>query len=245
MASLALLKSAWIDSKDSSSASELGSCAPREAGLPGGKREQPAARKKVKGKRRKSGKTREQWRPPEGDFSFRMTRISLAWPPTATERCLDRQATFDQRRQFVEDNHIRPVAEGLVRIGVCFEEDPVAASRYGGPRQVRCKTPVAAALIAPRPWHLYAVSRVEDHAATHLLHDRDRPHVVDELPVAERRAPLSQEQPAIADFRHFRDDVLHVPGGHELALFDVDGPAGATRGLQEIGLPGEKRRDLD
>ena len=40
------------------------------------------------------------------------------------------------------------------------------------------------------------------------------------------------------------DDVLHVAGGHELPLLDVDRPARLRGGHEQIGLPGEKRRDL-
>ena len=38
--------------------------------------------------------------------------------------------------------------------------------------------------------------------------------------------------------------MLHIPGGHELAFFDVHGSAGFAGGLDQIGLPRQERRDL-
>ena len=40
------------------------------------------------------------------------------------------------------------------------------------------------------------------------------------------------------------DDVPHVARRQELSLLDVDRLAGAGRGHEEIGLPGQERRDL-
>ena len=48
-------------------------------------------------------------------------------------------------------------------------------------------------------------------------------------------------QPAACELA---DDVPHVARGEELCFLDVDGPAGAGGGDQQIGLPGKKGRNL-
>ena len=113
-----------------------------------------------------------------------------------------------------------------------------ARARYGTMRRSPpLRSPGAA-------WHLYAVSGVKDHGTAQILHPRDRAHVADQHAVAERGAALGQQQVATADLLHLADDVPHVPGGHELPLLDVDRPAGASGRLQQVGLPGQERRDL-
>ena len=134
------------------------------------------------------------------------------------------QTAFHQRRQLIQRDHVGAVAEGLVRPRVGLQEQPVAARRRRRSCQVRDHAPVAAAAVALAAWHLYAVSGVKDHGPAQVLHPRDRPHVADEHPVAERGAAFRQHQVPAADLVHFADDVFHVPGGHELALLDVDGP---------------------
>ena len=64
------------------------------------------------------------------------------------------------------------------------------------------------------------------------------------LPVAERRAALGQQHAGVAGLGHLGDDVLHVPRGHELPLLHVHRPPGRGRRLEQVGLPGEERGDL-
>ena len=85
---------------------------------------------------------------------------------------------------------------------------------------------------------------VEDHRRAQGLHLGDRPHVVDQPAVAEEGAPLAQQDVAAAAGLQFADDVFHVPGGEELALFHVDRPAGGRGRQEQVGLPGEKGGDL-
>jgi hypothetical protein len=153
-------------------------------------------------------------------------------------------AAFDEAGQVVQGNHIGAVAEGFVGARMGFEEDAVAAARHRRLRQIRDHAPLTAGSIAQGRWLLYAVGGVKDHRATEFLHHRNGPHVVDELAVAERAAALREQQVAIAGLGHFTDHVFHVPGRHELAFFHVDRSPGARGSEQQIGLPGEKRGNL-
>ena len=63
--------------------------------------------------------------------------------------------------------------------------------------------------------------------------------------IAKTRAAFGEQNaPGAAGFQ-FAHHMLHIPGGQELAFFDIDGLAGTGRCQQEIGLPTEKRRDLN
>ena len=88
------------------------------------------------------------------------------------------------------------------------------------------------------------MSGVKDHRTAQILHERDGAHVADQVAVAEARAPFREQKFLVAHLGHLGDHVLHVPRGHELALLDVDGPAGAAGGEKEVGLPGQERGHL-
>ena len=152
----------------------------------------------------------------------------------------------DQRRQFVETEHVRAVAEGPVGLGMRLEKYAIATAGDCGPGQKRNHLPLSACGVASR--QLHTVRRVEDHRRSQILHCGNCPHVVDQPAVAKRRAPFGQQYPRIAECFAFADDVHHVFGGRELRLLDVDRPAvfGGRFGhrLDEVGLASQKRRDL-
>ncbi len=85
---------------------------------------------------------------------------------------------------------------------------------------------------------------IEDHRRARLGEDGQRAHVGDERVVAEGDAALGQEHVGIAGADELRHHILHVPGGEELPLLDVDGLARARRRQKQIGLAAEKGRDL-
>ena len=85
---------------------------------------------------------------------------------------------------------------------------------------------------------------VEDHRrAGGAREDRQRAHVVDERIVAEGYAALGHQHVAIAHTGDFVDDVGHVPGRQELALLDIDHPAGRRRRIK-VGLSAQEGRNL-
>ena len=91
---------------------------------------------------------------------------------------------------------------------------------------------------------LHGVGGVEDHGTADPAHDGERAHVDDERVVAERGAALRHQHVGVAAARDLVDDVLHVPGGEELALLDLDGAAGPGRGDDKVRLPAQEGRDL-
>ncbi len=92
-----------------------------------------------------------------------------------------------------------------------------------------------------------ALARCESHRrqpARQAPHLGNRPHVIDQSSIPKERAALA-EQDVLASARgELADHVLHVPGSEELSLLDVHGPSRRRGGEQQIGLPAEKRRDL-
>src|SRR5262249_25126549 len=85
---------------------------------------------------------------------------------------------------------------------------------------------------------------VENYWCADLCQDWQRPHVGNERVVAEGNAAFSHEHVGITSAGNLGRHVGHVPGGKELALFDIDSAAGFCGGNQEIGLAAEKRRNL-
>ena len=97
---------------------------------------------------------------------------------------------------------------------------------------------------SPAAGQLQAVGDVEHDRVAELAQHRERPHVHDQVVVAEADAALGQEQRVVAFARHLGDHVPHVAGRQELALLDVHRLAGAGRRHEQVGLAREKRRNL-
>jgi hypothetical protein len=91
---------------------------------------------------------------------------------------------------------------------------------------------------------LNAVRGIEHHRHAQRLHLGNRPHVVHQPPVAEKRPPLAKQDLATAGGFELADDVLHVAGRHELPFLDVHRPFGPGGRHQQVGLPGQEGRDL-
>ena len=87
---------------------------------------------------------------------------------------------------------------------------------------------------------------VEHHRPAGRRHDRQGAHVGDQRVVAEAGAALADQDLARRRAaRALGHHVGHVPGRQELALLDVDRPAGRGRGGQKVGLPAQEGRDLE
>ena len=125
-----------------------------------------------------------------------------------------------------------------------LEEQAVGADCHGRPRQRFDHRPIPAGDGAKAARRLDAVGGVEDDGDAKGLHLGDGPHVADQPAVAEEGPAFAQEDAAAAGGLELGDDVCHVPWGEKLSLFYVDRPARAPGGGQKVGLPGEKRRDL-
>src|SRR6185437_13323621 len=80
------------------------------------------------------------------------------------------------------------------------------------------------------------MSCVEDHRRE-APHDGERSHIDYEIVVAETRSTFGEENPLVSTLADFLHGMLHVPGGHELSFFYVDGAAGLRRRDQQVSLP--------
>src|SRR5579872_1977242 len=77
-----------------------------------------------------------------------------------------------------------------------------------------------------------------------LAHDRQRPHVHHEIVVSKTRTALRQDDARVPRVLALFDRMAHIPGSDELPLLDID-HAAAQRGCDhQIGLPAQKRWDL-
>ncbi len=82
---------------------------------------------------------------------------------------------------------------------------------------------------------------VEYHRTARVAHDGEGAHVGYQVVVAEGCAALADHEVVGATRRaRLGDDVQHVLGRQELALLDVDRPAGACAARDEVGLAAEE-----
>src|SRR5437879_3170780 len=156
---------------------------------------------------------------------------------------------FDQRLEQAlhqaQRPGVRPVGERLLRIGMRLHEQPGDAARHRGTREHRDELALAARSGALPAGQLNRMGGVEHHRAAGVAHDGERAHVGNQVAVAEGEASLANENIFLfGSFSCFVDDVLHLFGREELALLDVDRPAGRSHGMDEIRLAAEESRGL-
>jgi hypothetical protein len=87
--------------------------------------------------------------------------------------------------------------------------------------------------------------RIENDGNPQRAHLGERAKIVDQPSVAEKGPSFAQKDVLAAGRVQLGDYVFHVPGGKKLPLFDMNGSSGRGRRQQEIGLPAQKRRDLE
>ena len=91
---------------------------------------------------------------------------------------------------------------------------------------------------------------VEDDRGVGLAHDRQRAHVRHQIVVAKTGATFTGHETVFRQAGLTRrcarlaDHVLHVVRRQELALLDVDRPAGLRHGTDEVGLAAQESRRL-
>ena len=138
----------------------------------------------------------------------------------------DLQDAFQDAGKIIQPQHVGAVAGGVVRIGMGLEKQAVDADGDGGAGQRLDHGAVAAGSAAEAAGLLHAMGGVENHRHTQLAHLNQRPHIVDQSAVAEERPSFTQKHIFAAGGAELLHDMPHVPGGHELSLLHIDGPAG-------------------
>ena len=140
-----------------------------------------------------------------------------------------------------------------------FHEQACNTHSNGSARQHRnhrAYPPAAGALAAGQ---LHRVRGIKHHRSACLAHDGQRAHIADQVVITKTDTALAGHEvvfwQASSNSRspRFDNDVFHVTGGHELALFDVHRLARQSHRVDEIGLPTQEggglqhvhhRRDL-
>jgi methyl-accepting chemotaxis protein len=162
-----------------------------------------------------------------------------AWPPHQMPSAFRAAAAFPQRY------HVGTIGRRVVGILVGFDKQARHTNRDRGAREsVSTNSALAARRTTLPAGLLHRMGGVEDHRRAHCCHDRQRPHVADQRVVTEGGATFGQQHIGIAALGDLGEHVLHVPRRQKLALLDVDDLAGLCRSHQQIGLPAQKRRDL-
>ncbi len=151
-----------------------------------------------------------------------------------------------QRFDIIQIHNRRRVALGIFGVGVAFEEEAIdAAGCDGGAGEEGGELGVAAGLGALAGGLLGAVGDVEDDGDAEGFHDGQGGEIVDQAVVAEEGAALGEDYIFAAGAADFFDRVAHFLRRHELAFFYVDPLTGFGGGDQQIGLPRQKRGDLE
>ncbi len=91
---------------------------------------------------------------------------------------------------------------------------------------------------------LQAVRDVEHHRHPEAAHHRERPHVHDQVVVAERESPFGHEHAFVAGGADLLDGVTHVERRQKLALLQVDDLPGLRGRDDEVGLARQERGNL-
>jgi hypothetical protein len=135
------------------------------------------------------------------------------------------------------------VGFGVSWIVMDFEKEAVDAGGDGGARKQGNEFGLAAADAASSGGLLNGVGGVKDDRGE-VAHDGEGAEIDDQGVVAEAGAALGEEDALVAGGTDFFEGIVHVPGGDELAFFDVDGAAGLSRGEEQVGLPAKEGGDL-
>ena len=152
----------------------------------------------------------------------------------------------EERLEEVEAKHIGAVAFGIGRVGVSFDEEAIGADcdcgTGNGFNHVGTSTGDAAGGV----WLLKRVSDVHNNGASALLlHFGNTAEVNDEVAVAKRCAAVGDHHLVVAALTDFVYGKSHGSGRKELSFFDVDGAAGSSSGLQEVGLTAKESGNLE
>src|SRR6267378_1103782 len=148
--------------------------------------------------------------------------------------------------ELVERDHVWSIGGRAGRIGVRLEQEAIGAGGGGGIQQGRDEAAVAPARAVPAlSGLLHRMCRVEDHGrVAGGAQPRKAAHVDDQVSIPEKRAALGDGHFRRTTGTDLFDGAAHLFRRHPLAFLDVHGPAGLSRGDEQISLPAQEGRDL-
>src|SRR5262249_32915818 len=85
---------------------------------------------------------------------------------------------------------------------------------------------------------------VENYMRSGLPHPGKRTHIGHEVVVTETRAAFREDEPFASECAELFRDVPHIPLSRKLPFLNVHHPARFSRCTKQVGLPAEKRGDL-
>src|SRR6266850_5148710 len=154
------------------------------------------------------------------------------------------QKAFQQSGHLPQWNHVRPVAQCVVRLRVRLDENAGGSRRQRATGQHRREFPLPTCPVAAAPGKLHRMGRVENYRKTKPPQNRDGSHVRHQIVVTERSAALSHEEPSATRFLRLPHDLPHLRWGQKLSFLQIDDAASLDRGGYEVGLAAEKSWDL-
>src|SRR5205085_8767027 len=125
-----------------------------------------------------------------------------------------------------------------------FDKKAISADRDRRFAENRRKFALATGTIAGAAGKLHRMCRVENHRPAKLFHDRNTPHVSDQIVISKSRSALGHQKFSTARGGGFFDHLPHIVWRKKLALLDINDLSGSNRGLDQIGLTAKKRGDL-
>ncbi len=125
-----------------------------------------------------------------------------------------------------------------------FDKHAVTPRGHGGTGQNGSQFTVATGAVTRSAGTLHRMRRVENYLIIQTLHPVNGTHVGDKVIVPETHPALGEEKRPAPHALQLLADIPHVPRRKELAFFHIDHPATPARGQDQVGLPAEKRRNL-
>ena len=117
-----------------------------------------------------------------------------------------------------------------------FHKDAIHPRRHAGAGQGFNVLGLATAAVPFTTRKLERVGNIEDDRNAKLFHDRQAPHIHDQVIVSEACAPLRHDDALIPGAADLVDGVADVPRRKELTLLDIDDGAGTADFEQQIRL---------
>src|SRR5438445_8409713 len=85
----------------------------------------------------------------------------------------DFEQALEERRHFLQRDHVRSIAERAVGMRMGFEKNAIRAGSEGGTRQHRSQLALAARFISASSRELNGMRGIEDHRKPKPAHHRD------------------------------------------------------------------------
>lgn len=139
--------------------------------------------------------------------------------------------------EILDVQHRIGIGHRAVGFIVYFHEQGVDTAGYGGPDQVGNEFSLPAGDVPHGSRQLDGMCRIKTHGVARLPHDGQTPHVIDQHVVSQKGPPVRQQYLTIAVCLDLSDGVLHIPGTHELAFFQMNGPLRVRRRAKYGSLP--------